>query len=226
MQYIRKVLIILAIATLFVFCAGKSWAQYPGMRAVYSNMARQQQQQSMQNQMAMMGRMNGGRAMLYNPEYAFEVVLKDSTKKQVYSMLYNDTTLHKNYLLVVNKKYPKSDTAHRFQKIYPDQTLQISRLDYYDKAIKGVANDSCWLFKTISGPITAYSYLSEQSGPNFNPGTIVCIQLNDGPIVKYNEDNLKQMVGDDADALENIQKKNYYKAIKKYNSHAEKAAKK
>jgi len=34
------------------------------------------------------------------------------------------------------------------------------------------------------------------------------------------------MVGQDIDALENIQKKNYYKAIKKYNHNAAKAAKK
>lgn len=33
------------------------------------------------------------------------------------------------------------------------------------------------------------------------------------------------MVGDDIDALENIQRKNYLKAIKKYNRNAEKAAK-
>ena len=41
-----------------------------------------------------------------------------------------------------------------------------------------------------------------------------------------NEENLKNMVGQDIDALENIQKKNYYKAIKKYNRNAAQAAKK
>jgi len=33
------------------------------------------------------------------------------------------------------------------------------------------------------------------------------------------------MVGQDADALAEIEKKNYYRAVKKYNRHAEKAAK-
>ena len=75
------------------------------------------------------------------------------------------------------------------------------------------------MFKVIPGAISVYSYLSEQEGQTFDPSTIAGIQLKEGPIVKLTEENLKQMVGDDLDALENIQRKNYLRAIKKYNSH-------
>lgn len=89
-----------------------------------------------------------------------------------------------------------------------------------------MATDSCWMFKIASGQINAYSYLSEESGPNFSNWTIIGIQLNNGPIIKYSEENLVQMVGQDADALTKIKDKDYLQAIKKYNRNAEKAAKK
>lgn len=89
----------------------------------------------------------------------------------------------------------------------------------------GVAKDSCWMFKAISGAISAYSLLSEKDELYFDPSTIVGIQLNDGEIVKFNETNLKAMVGNDIDALENIQRKNYLKAISKYNRNVEKTEK-
>ena len=82
------------------------------------------------------------------------------------------------------------------------------------------------MFKAISGSINAYSMLSQTDGYGFDPFTIVAVQKGEGPILKLTPENLKPMVGQDADALENIQKKNYYKAIRKYNRNAEKTAKK
>ena len=82
------------------------------------------------------------------------------------------------------------------------------------------------MFKVISGSINVYSLLSEQEGKMFNPKSIVGIQLNNGPIVQYNEENLRVMIGDDLDAIESIQWENYLKAIKIYNRNTEKTTKK
>ncbi|MBB5637618.1 hypothetical protein HDE68_003533 [Pedobacter cryoconitis] len=168
--------------------------------------------------------MNNG-IPVYNGQYPFEVTLKkDSSKITVHSKIYNDTVLHKTYLLAIDKKFPKSD-SRRQQKIYPDQTISISRPEIrkaFTRAvhINGVPTDSCWMFKMITGPISAYSFLSD-SEPNFNPATIVAIQLNDGPIVKLNEENLEAIVGRDKDALEIVKKNRFYSAIRKYNKDAE-----
>jgi len=193
----------------------------------------------MQNQMMMqMSSLNRGYAD-YNISYTFVVTMKDGTKKEVDSKIYNDTIVKKNYLLLVDKSFKRSDT-NRYKKIYPAQTISIARNvaapgDVIHKNavqpppvyFKGMPSDSCWMFKVVAGPISAYSYLSEQEDDQvFNPYAVVAIQLNDGPLMPLTDENLKQMVGQDINALEDIQKKNYFRAIKKYNKDVEKAAKK
>jgi len=156
-------------------------------------------------------------------KYTFQVMLKDSSVKAIESKLYIDTALHKTYLLVVNKKFPKSDPTHRNIKIFPGETLNISRIETMNSGadstkITGAATDSCWRFKSLSDHVSTYSYLSEEvNDNNFNPASIIAIQLEDGPIVKFNEENLTKMIGNDAKALKKIKKKDYYEAIIKYN---------
>jgi hypothetical protein len=155
----------------------------------------------------------------------------------VVSLLYADTLSHKSFLLFVNKKVPKSDSLHRYQKVYSDQTLYISTISNSDSGQEtyGVPTDSCWMFKVIDGSITVYAksldYLNTTvvmfiAENEFAPSAIVGIQLNDGPIEKYSRENLIKMVGQDADALEYINKKKYYKAVRKFNKNAEKTPKK
>ncbi len=231
-SYRKPCLVILLVA----FCVNSLFAQYPGMAAFRA----QQNMRFVQQQMFMQMNMMNYTDRDYNPKYTFIVTMKDSTKVTVDSQILNDTTLKRNYLLLVDKKFKKSD-SNRYKKIYPSQTISIAR-DISSAAVSvhtnaeepppvyfvGKATDSCWTFKVITGAITAYSSLSELPDDYvFKPFAITAIQLNNGPIVKYTEDNLKQMIGqDDLDALEYIQKKNYFKAIKKYNKDAEKAAKK
>ncbi|WP_121810440.1 hypothetical protein [Mucilaginibacter kameinonensis] len=163
-----------------------------------------------------------------NPEYNFLVTMLNGTKKEVKSRIYVDDYAHKSYLVYIDQSLSKADT-NREQIIYPEQTIEIARditpsltkkssqiaavSNYY----KGIAKDSCWMFRFISGPISAYSLLSEPDGKMFNPKSIVAIQLNNGSIVQYNEENLREMVGDDPDAIESIQWKNYLQAIRRYN---------
>jgi len=189
---------------------------------------------SMQMQMSMMARMHSDG----NLKYKFFVTMADSSRKEVTSTILIDKSTHKNYLLYVDKSLPKGDT-NRNQRIYPNQTISIERSSPQivdlrapvntprEKLYKGIAKDSCWMFKVLSGSINVYAYLSFETDRYFDEGTIVGIQLHDdGPIVKFTEENLKQMVGNDIDALENIQRKNYIKAINKYNRNRRREAEK
>jgi len=222
---------------LFIVLAGKiSSAQ--NMAAVNTMLSRQSMQMNMQMQMNMMNMMMLNRAD-FNFKHTFFATMKDGSRKEINSRILTDETTHKTYLLYVDKSLPKSD-SNRNQKIYPDQTVSIERglgvisnprsafqNTEPEKFFKGIAKDSCWMFKVVSGDINVYSFLSEETGQYFYEGTIVGIQLHDdGPIVKCTEENLKQMVGNDIDALENIQRKNYFKAIKKYNRNRRKEAEK
>jgi len=124
MQYRTKISILLQFIILFVIIAQRSSAQYPGMGAVYSNMNRQFMNQQMNMQMMMTH--YGVSDALFSRKYDFVVVMSDGTKINVYSKIYTDTVLHKDYLLLEDKSLPKSDT-NRKKKIFPYQTLNISR---------------------------------------------------------------------------------------------------
>ena len=225
----HKFELVFAAVILFTLFVNSVFAQYPDMQAAYHRMAMQDAQMHMNAMEArMLGKMNANE--LHNFKYFYHVTLKDSSTLTVESAIYTDTALHKDYLLLVDKKYPKSDTAHRNKKIYSQQTLGVMRIassGYLNHPvyINGLPTDTCWLFKAVPGTINMYSYLSEKEGIMFQSATIVAIQLNDGPIVKFEADNLKKMILQDKDALEYFDKKKYYKAIKQFNKDNEKKMK-
>jgi hypothetical protein len=209
MQNIYKKFLPFALSLSFIFCAQYTFAQYPGMGAVYNNM----NTQFMTQQMNMMMGLNMARGFATNNiKHDFTVTMKDSATKKITSKIYTDTTIHKDYLLLVDKSFPKSNPK-REQKIYANQTIKISR-DDYDPPFDGMANDSCWMFKVMDGPISAYSYLSETE--DFET-SIIGIQTNNGPIKALNKDNLKQIISADNEAMALFNKKKYFAALKKYN---------
>jgi hypothetical protein len=229
MKYFYKTSLSILTCVLLVLFGTKSYAQYPGMRAF-----RAQQTMQMANQQMQMQMMNTNWRRTVGTGDKYTVVFKDSSIKKFVSLMYTDTILHKNFLVFVDKNFPKSDTAHRNQKIYSDQTRSISTDDHdvWGNIQNGTPNDSCWTFKVISGPLTVYArtagYLLP-TGPysnDFDLSAVTGLQLNSGPIEKYSQENLEKMVGQNKDALNDIKKKKYYKAVKRYNRHAEKAAKK
>ncbi|MEO6148762.1 MAG: hypothetical protein ABIN95_13470 [Mucilaginibacter sp.] len=195
---------------------GRLFAQYPGMSAVYRQMNQSFVNQQMN--MHMMMRMNAMSTGPDNPKYKFIVLMKDSTTKEVSSRIFYDTTMHKSYLEFKNKQVAKTDT-NRIQKIYPDQTRQISRVNFNSAIITGIAKDSCWLFKVINGPISAYSYKAE-SPTYFQSWNIVAMQATNSGIEKFEPENLKKIVANDPDAIKLFDKKEYYKALVKYNKNA------
>ena len=215
----------------------QSFAQPRGMtmNQVYSQVNRQTMNQqtnfAWQMQMANMNwRQFAGQGESYY------VTFKDSTQKKVASYLYYDTTQRKNFLVFVNKKFPKSDSAHRFQKIYPEQTLSLS-YGQGESLRYGFPNDSGWTFKMITGAITVYTKSTDCSVitktplfglpiSDFVPAAVIGIQLNNGPMEKLTKENVSKMISQDAEAVELLEKKGMSEAIERYNKDVEKNTKK
>ncbi len=214
-----------------------AYAQYPGMAAFRA----QQNQQFMTQQMNMQMQMNLSRNWRKNAGQGlgYVVALKNGDVKKIKSFMYLDTVLHKNFLVFVDKKFPKSDTIHRFQKIYPDQTSYITAMvtdnQGYEDTRAGMPTDSGWSIKVVRGAINIYaksgSYLTVVGTPvfgapkmDFDAAEIIGIQLNDGPVEKLSKENVLKIVTGNTKATEYVEKKGLYEAVKRYNNDAEKAA--
>lgn len=219
MKYINKPAITILSAFLFIFCAKTSFAQYPGMAAVRQQQTMQLANQQMNSMMQMM-MMRG--VYSSNEEFDFQVTLKDSTTKVITSAIYTDTVIKKRFIVLVDKKFKKSDT-NRYKRIYPSQTLKLTCVlipkdeDNPGSYLNGIITDSCWMFKTISGHINAYSYVIWNMQGPMDHAPIIGIQLNNGPIVAFTNANMTAMVGNNTKALELIADKKYLRAIKKFN---------
>jgi hypothetical protein len=232
MRYACKTLFTFSICILFVFLAKDSFAQPRGMTMSQVNhqtgrWAANQQMQFMR-QMQMMNVRGAYSNML---EYDFQVTMLDGTKKEITSAIYTNTLSRKRFIIWVDKSFKKSDT-NRYKKIYPSQTQDLSCVLIAENDgnpgsyLHGKITDSCWLFKTVSGPINGYSEVAVDANGTINQSGIIAIQLKDGPVLQLTAENLRSIVGQDADALAEIEKKNYYRAVKKYNRHTEKEAEK
>lgn len=207
-------------ALLFLFaCQGKSalaqnfnYVAAAGRMVAAQNMNMQMRMMSNMNMMNSM-RWNYKDNMFTNNKLTFEVLFKDSTEKEVKSKIYIDTVSRKTYIIWVDKSLDKKDPK-REQKIYPAELkgMEIYSGSYEGTYCKNLTTDSCWMFKVISGEINVYS----------NALAIVAIQKHDGPVVPFNLSNLQEMVKDDPKANKFFDKKDYLKAINKYNDNHEK----
>ena len=232
MKPVFRTIINFTFAIFFVFSTNFAVALYAGMGAFRANQTMQFANQQMQQQMmAMVGMRGAGNT---NLKYIFQVLMRDSSWVQVNSAIYNDTGKRKSYLLIVDKRFKKSDT-NRFKRIYPSQTLYIDqsteqtadKVNKYNYAYHnfGKPTDSCWMFKVKEGAIDTFSYSCEDWNDYYSPSTVVGIQLNGEAIVQFNTDNLKKMIAADLEAMKFFDKKKYFKAIDRYNKDIRKAAK-
>lgn len=137
---------------------------------------------------------------LKNGKYNFTVIMKDNSTRQVHSKIYADSLRNRGYVV----------DAETQQKIYANQTKRINR-----EGVIGIATDSCWLFKVVSGQLNAYSQLSETTG--INSFYITAIQVGDGEIQSFTPELLESIINADPKAKKAFLKKDYYKAIEKYN---------
>ncbi|MEO6524062.1 MAG: hypothetical protein ABIN91_20425 [Mucilaginibacter sp.] len=138
---------------------------------------------------------------LKNARYTFTLTMKDNSTREVHSKLYADSANNRSYVMDDQKK------------IYCSQTRRISREDG-SKQIIGIATDSCWLFKIVSGKINAYSFLSEGAGSY----SVSALQTGTGVIQTFDERALEQMISNDPKAMKAFIKKEYLKAIEKFNA--------
>jgi hypothetical protein len=202
---------------LFSFWSSSSTAQsfnyVAASRSVINNnmMQFQMRQMMMFNLNSM--RWNYKDNMFTNNKLTFDLVLNNAETKQFKSKIYIDTIQRKTYLVAVDKSFNKDDPK-REQKIYPAdiKSISIARGDYEGTFEPKLTTDSCWMFRVIDGDIKVYS----------NALAIVAIQKNDGPMQPFSLTNLQVMVQDDPKAVKFFEKKNYLKAITKYNSNHEK----
>jgi hypothetical protein len=206
----RTIFSVLMVVQLLVFTADKVLAQAGvpmGLRGDFNRMQANMSGQMNQRMMNSQWYLFGGNDQV-NLKYKFSVVMKDSSVKEVKSKIYADTAKHKNYLLLKEK-----DTE---TKIYCDQTLSITRSSGIVNYI-GMATDSCWLFRTIRGRVSAYSHVSEIY--NITSEYLRAFQVGNGPIQKLDSASLAAVLKDDPKALKAVTKNDYYKAIVKYDGY-------
>src|SRR6185295_1499471 len=112
------------------------------------------------------------------------VLKKDSTGIVVNSKIY----LERGVYYLSDKE--KSDSDHR---VYANETLKISFQDQRNgQVFEGIANDTCWLFKVISGKISLYSCY-----PPPDLLTNECLdafQVGEGPVQKFDPDKLRSSI--------------------------------
>ena len=144
----------------------------------------------------------------------YSVVLKDSTEINILSKIYVDST-RRTYIIYSEKASATSDLMVD-KKLYSRNTLNITRLKSKTKvAVQGRATDSCWLFKVMEGKINVYSFLPDVIN---NAQYFKAMQINNGAIEPFNEQKLRALMEGNLKALNFLDKKDYYKAINRYNN--------
>jgi hypothetical protein len=154
------------------------------------------------------------------PKHYYKVGQKGGTDTLVYGRIQVDSPSH--YLLVENKAVKKKDSA-RFIKIYPSQTRSIAHVDLETGTeYPGRPTDSCWLFKIIEGKMSAYTSLGEYES-DLTDGVdyyLQYIQVGDGPLIPIQDPKALELFGDNEKASAFFTKKEFARAIKKYNKTA------
>ena len=175
------------------------------MRTQFASMQMQMMNMNMMNMM----RWNYKDNMFTNNKLTFALVMKDSVTKEIKSKIYIDTFQRKTYIVAVDKSFREGD-ARREKRIYPADAkgISITRGTYEGTFEPKLTTDSCWMFRVIDGQINVYS----------NALAIVAIQKGDAPLQPFSKANLQAMVQDDPKAVKFFDKKDYLKAINKYNN--------
>jgi hypothetical protein len=157
-------------------------------------------------QSANTGRSAMSQVTLYSRPYIFTVVFKDSTK---ISKLSKIDEHNGQFFLAI-------DQPGEMRAIQPSETLELSRYSEQDGIYKGMATDSCWLFKVEEGKINLYSVLPENESR-----FVVALQRgDDGPILPLTIANVKEAIKDDEELLEKLNEKKLVGALMKYNKRA------
>ena len=168
---------------------------------------------------AMRAAMRKNSTTLTNAKVNYRVILNSGATLVVQSRIMFDEN-GKAYLELENKSRKKEDTL-RTQKILPAMTRSITKLTSgQNEIILGSPADSCWLFKSISGAVNAYSFLPETY--DLHIGYLKMIQKENNELLTLNEANLKTILADDPQAMALVDKKKYFEALQLYNKNSRK----
>lgn len=162
----------------------------------------------------------GRSSVLYNTAYSnhrleYTVIKKDGTGVKVKSMIHTSDD-GRHFLAIKDKGNPLADSSNR---IYASETNTITFFDNSSgKNLTGIATDSCWLFKIISGKLSLYScyppalYLSNDQ--------IIAFQINDEVIQNFDPEKLRSVLINNTKAVDFFDKKNknnnYIRAVQKF----------
>ena len=187
-------------------------AQVPAAyQPAYNQIMKQQSYNSFQNYM--MYTNYYGNEKLSDTKFFFKIMMRDSIVKEVNSFIFFDTTRKQTYIKHVNKSIAKSD-INRNEKIYCSDVIEVmAGVGSAAKLLQGTITDSCWLFKTLTGHINVYSSYPED---NMNY-SVTAIQLGMGNIEPFDPEKLKLMITGNEKAIKQLNKKNYFRAIEKFN---------
>jgi hypothetical protein len=204
----------LLIALLLVLTVHQGIAQPPGYRAAVNKAINDANMHWQMNQMFHNMQYLQRSEVLTNRKYDYTVLLRDSTELAVRSRIHTDTVAKVSYLTFEDKSQSRTAAA-RQRKILPSETLYVSRMDRSTGAyVLGTPTDSCWLFRVEGGKISIYSLLSEV---DITDDYITAIQLGEGPIEPMSEGRLREMIKGNERALMFLERKNYLRAIRKFN---------
>jgi hypothetical protein len=136
----------------------------------------------------------------------FEVIFKDST-------VLRSTGKIDEYR---NRFFFAINTRESARSITPNETLSLSKIYKNGEVLRGIAADSCWMFKSYSGRITVYSCLATQR--TIEP-LVSGIQLGDETqIMDLNQENVLKLTKDaSAKVKALIESKKLLKAVLLYN---------
>lgn len=142
-----------------------------------------------------------------------------SGKYEFRVVLNNDSTFVTKTRINLSQKGDNSITVkqkHGKKQIFPNDTKYIMRVTLDNKILKGIAADSCWLFKIVQGEISSYSFLAEEIQMY-----VIAIQAgDDGPIIPLTKENLMPLVVSDEKAYELAKKNKLHRALNRYNTQA------
>jgi hypothetical protein len=216
------------VLILLVFSVKYSFAQRFGMGGFGMHGTGMNQTAEYQHQMKTQMRMGIMRNVWSSVlQYDFHVLMRDSSQKEISSAIYTNRINHKRFIIMIDSAFGELDT-NRYKPLYPSQTLSVIRsyIDRYRltdenapiKHMYGAPNDTCWMFNVQSGAISLYASLCNI---DYEIKNIVGIQLNDSPIIAFNQENLKKIILQDKESIKEFDKKRWFRAIDVYNKDIE-----
>lgn len=162
-------------------------------------------------------------APMMNRNVTLTVFMKDSSKLELPSTNFKlDTALKKLYLVYTDKNKSRSDSTRR-TRIYPDETVRVTRLIAGKKLVTGYPIDNCWLFAELKGKITLYTMFTDIPDDKMEVQFVRGYSFDNGPVLPWNANEMRKIIAADRDAAELYASGEYLRAVKLFNRHARKA---